>query len=195
MDSLLPPTALYALLAVAVAVTARVTTESAGEHSRIKAWKKWLLHFPVVVAWLHLLCYLLWQLFLYDRPPEAFDRTNMIIHTMTLMSVGLAGGWIYMRPLSKHATGQAPLRSPALARLRPRSTSLARRSEFEPRSLLQKCQLPCQGSVCTSIRPENAPLHPLEARFLSFRGLPTADSVDLVSHRTFAAGLYVGTCC
>ena len=55
----------------------------------------------------------------------------------------------------------------------------------EPRSLLQKCQLPRQGALCTSIRRENALLRPLEARFLSFRGLPTANSVDLASHRTF----------
>ena len=54
------------------------------------------------------------------------------------------------------------------------------------RSLLQKCQLPRQGALCTSIRPENELLRPLEAIFLSFRGLPTANSVDLASHRTFA---------
>jgi len=41
MDSLFPPTALYAVLAVAVAVTARVTTESAGGLCRIKPWN-WL---------------------------------------------------------------------------------------------------------------------------------------------------------
>ena len=57
-------------------------------------------------------------------------------------------------------------------------------------SLLQKCQLPGQGSLCTSIRPENALLRPLEARFLSFRGHPTADSVHLASHWTFATGSY-----
>ena len=59
------------------------------------------------------------------------------------------------------------------------------------RSLLRKCLLRCQGLLCTSIRPENALLRPQEARFLSFRGLPTADSVDLASRRTFATGLYV----
>ena len=41
MDSLFPPTAPYAVLAVAVAVTARVTTESAGGLRRIKPWS-WL---------------------------------------------------------------------------------------------------------------------------------------------------------
>ena len=60
------------------------------------------------------------------------------------------------------------------------------------RSLLQKCLPRRQGSLCTSIRPENALLLLLEARILSFRGLPTADSVDLASRRTFATGLYVG---
>ena len=70
--------------------------------------KKWLLHFPVVVAWFHLLCYLHWQLFLYDRPPKAFDRTNMIVHTVTLMSVGLAGGWIYAAAIQpRHRSGTA----------------------------------------------------------------------------------------
>lgn len=41
MDSLFPPTALYAVLAVAVAVTARVTTQSAGGRCRINPWS-WL---------------------------------------------------------------------------------------------------------------------------------------------------------
>ena len=48
------------------------------------------------------------------------------------------------------------------------------------------CQLPRQGALCTSIRPDNALLRPPEARFLPIRGLPTADSVDLASHRTLA---------
>ena len=56
------------------------------------------------------------------------------------------------------------------------------------RSLLQECQLPCQGSLWIATRPESALLRPLEARFLPFRVLPTADSVDLASHRTFATG-------
>lgn len=41
MDSLFPPTALYAVLAVAVAVTARVTTQSPGGRCRINPWS-WL---------------------------------------------------------------------------------------------------------------------------------------------------------
>ena len=107
MDGLYPPTALYLILAISVAITARVTTESTGKLSRIKPWKKWLLHSPVVLTWMHLLCYLFLQLFLNDRPWESFDRANMIIHAMAVSSVGLAGGWIYFAAI------QAPLRTVA----------------------------------------------------------------------------------
>lgn len=41
MDSLFPPTTLYAVIAVAVAVTARVTTEGTGGLCRIQPWS-WL---------------------------------------------------------------------------------------------------------------------------------------------------------
>ena len=67
----------------------------------------WLLHVPVGAAWFHLLCYMFWQLLLNDWPPEAFDRTNMIIHTAMLTSLGIAGGWIYFAAI------QAPLRTVA----------------------------------------------------------------------------------
>ena len=67
MDGLYPPTALYLILAISVAITARVTTESTGKLSRIKPWKKWLLHSPVVLTWMHLLCYLFLQFFRNDR--------------------------------------------------------------------------------------------------------------------------------
>ena len=103
MDGLYPPTALYLVLAVAVAVSARVTTGSLGGHSRIKPWKKWLLHSPVGVAWLHLVVYLIWQLALTDWTPGAFDQTHLMIHAVS--SVGLAGGWIYYTAI------QAPLRT------------------------------------------------------------------------------------
>ena len=53
------------------------------------------MHFPVIFTWLHLLGYLFWQLSLNDWPPEAFDRTNMIIHLVAVASVGPAGCWIY----------------------------------------------------------------------------------------------------
>ena len=65
------------------------------------------MHFPVIFTWLHLLGYLFWQLSLNDWPPEAFDRTNMIIHTALMTSLGIAGGWIYFAAI------QAPLRTVA----------------------------------------------------------------------------------
>lgn len=107
MDGLYPPMALYAVLAVSVAVTARVTTESAGRLSQIKSWKMWLLHFPVGVAWLHLVVYLIWQLSLTDWTQGAFDQTHLMIHAVAVSSVGLAGGWIYYTAI------QAPLRTEA----------------------------------------------------------------------------------
>ena len=43
-----------------------------------------------------------------------------------------------------------------------------------------------KGHSAHVIRPQNAQLRHLEARFQSFREHPTADSVDLASRRTFA---------
>ena len=63
------------------------------------------MHVPVVITWLHLLSYLFWQLLLNDWPPEAFDRTNMIIHMVAVASVGPASCWIYSGAF------QAPLRA------------------------------------------------------------------------------------
>ena len=101
MDSLNPPTALY----LAVAVTARGTTGSTGGDSRIKPWKKWLLHSPVGVAWLHLVVYPIWQLALTNWTQGAFDQIHLMIHAVAVSSVGLAGGWIYYSAI------QAPLRT------------------------------------------------------------------------------------
>ena len=39
--------------------------------------------------------YLIWQLPLADRAPDAFDRTHLMIHAVAVTLVGLAGGWIY----------------------------------------------------------------------------------------------------
>ena len=43
-----------------------------------------------------------------------------------------------------------------------------------------------KGHSAHVIRPQNVQLRHLEARFQSVREHPTADSVDLASHRTFA---------
>lgn len=107
MDGRYIPTALYHILAISVAIKARVSTESTGKLSRIKPWKKWLLHSPVGVAWLHLVVYLIWQLALTDWMQVAFDQTHLMIHAVAVASVGLAGGWIYFAAI------QAPLRTVA----------------------------------------------------------------------------------
>ena len=97
MDGLFPPMALYAAFAVSVTVTARVTTGSAGGDSQFRFWESWLLHVPVLVAWLHLLGYLFWRIGMTQR----FDRVNLIIHLAAMVTVGLAGTWIYFRQFSK----------------------------------------------------------------------------------------------
>ena len=103
MDGLFPPTALYAAVAVSVAVTARITPGSDGGRSPAKPWEPWLLHVPVLAAWLHLLGYLAWNIMLTERAPEGFDRVNLMIHLATMALVGLAGGWIFFRQSSKSA--------------------------------------------------------------------------------------------
>ena len=105
MDGRYIPTALYHILAISVAIKARVSTESTGKLFRIKPWKKWLLHSPLGVAWLHLVVYLIWQLALTDWTQVAFDQTHLMIHAVAVSSVGLAGGWIYYTAI------QAPLRT------------------------------------------------------------------------------------
>lgn len=101
MDGSFPPTALYAALAISVAVTARVTTGMDGERSLARLWETWLLHVPVLAAWLHLVGNLAWKIMLSERFPESFDRVNLTIHLATMILVGLAGGWIYFRQFSK----------------------------------------------------------------------------------------------
>lgn len=108
MDGIVPPTALYAVLSVTVAVIARVTAESADGRFLIKPWVIWLLHLPVAVAWLHLLGYLVFQIVRADRPLEMVDLTNLIIHTATLASAGLAGAWIFIRQSSRLASSSTP---------------------------------------------------------------------------------------
>ena len=109
MDGLYTPTDLYLILAISVAIAARVTTESAGRLSPIKSWKMWLLHFPVGVAWLHLVVYLIGQLALTDWPQGAFDQTHLMIHAVAVSSVGLAGGWIYFAAIQAPHQGDTAL--------------------------------------------------------------------------------------
>ena len=78
MDGLYPPTALYLVLAVAVAVTARVTTESTEKLFRIKSWKKWLLHGCRVVSstLLHVLATLAQRLVAGSVRPYQHDHSH-----------------------------------------------------------------------------------------------------------------------
>ena len=57
----LPPMAFYGILALAVAVTARVAEKDVPETGLIQgmSWLLPLLHVPVVMAWLHLWIFLL----------------------------------------------------------------------------------------------------------------------------------------
>ena len=101
MDGLFPPTALYAAFAVSVAVSARITTGRVEGMSRLRLLEPWLLHVPVLATWLHLLGYLCWTIALNEQLQDGFDRFNLMIHLATMLLVGLAGGWIYIRQFSK----------------------------------------------------------------------------------------------
>ena len=70
MDSLILPMDLYAVLAITVAGTARVTAASAGHLSLLKPGVMWLLHLPVAAAWLQTLGHLAQQLALPEPPLE-----------------------------------------------------------------------------------------------------------------------------
>ena len=66
--------------------------------------------------------------------------------------------------------------------------SVQRLSENSVRNCCKSVNCGVKSHLTHLIRPENMQLRHLEARFLSFRGHPTADSDDLASRRTLAPG-------
>lgn len=75
----LPPMALYAVLALAFAVTSRMTASEVRQRelSEQRPWVVWtLLHAPVLVASVHLCGYLCWQLLARGTQRSLFDQVN-----------------------------------------------------------------------------------------------------------------------
>ena len=96
------PMALYAVIALAVAVTARLTVDDVRDRelSGQRPWLLWsLLHIPVLVALLHLCGYLFWQLLARGTERSGFEQVNLMIHTLAVVLVGAAGMWIYREQL------------------------------------------------------------------------------------------------
>ena len=86
MDAHLPPMAFYGLLALLVAVTARVTEKDVRD-GRLMQEKPWLLllaHVPVVMAWLHVWIFLLWQSFAAKISWGLLEYINVVTHTTIL---------------------------------------------------------------------------------------------------------------
>lgn len=101
MDSLFAPTALYLILAVSVALSAKGTAERVKGHSPIKPWEPWLFQAPVLVAFLHLFGYVTFQLFFFEQIPSISSRVNLIAHWLTIMLAGFAGAWNFARQLDR----------------------------------------------------------------------------------------------
>ena len=98
----LSPLALYAVIGLAVTVTARLTVDDVRDRelSGQRPWLLWsLLHIPVLVALLHLCGYLFWQLLASGTERSGFEQVNLMIHTLAVMLVGAAGMWIYREQL------------------------------------------------------------------------------------------------
>lgn len=98
MDTHLPPMAFYGILALAVAVTARVAEKDVREAGLMQGrpWLLRLLHLPVVMAWSHVWILLLWQLFVAKISWGWTEYINVAIHTAILGLVGAVCGCTYI---------------------------------------------------------------------------------------------------
>lgn len=101
MDSLFPPTALYLILAVSVALSAKGIAERVKGHSTIKPWEPWLFQVPVLFAFLHLFGYVTFQLFFFEQIPSVSSRINLFVHWLTIILAGFAGAWSFARQLDR----------------------------------------------------------------------------------------------
>lgn len=106
MDGQFPPTALYLILAVSVALSARGAAERARMLPTIDRWELWLYQSPIFAAMLHLVGYVVFQLFLFDQLPTVSSRVNLMMHGVTLILAAIAGAWSFARQL--HRAGSEP---------------------------------------------------------------------------------------
>ena len=97
MDGHFPPMALYAILALAVAVTAKVT--ESGIHAGMPIQGRWwlfrVLHLPVLLAWLHLGAVLVRELFVAGPSIDWFGHVGLVVHAAVLGLVGLVCMYTY----------------------------------------------------------------------------------------------------
>ena len=98
MDSHLPPTALYVILALAVTVTARVTDRDVRQGALLqqRPWLVGLLHVPVLMAWVHVAAFLACQLAAPKVPLAGPEYMHLVIHTVVFGLVGIVCGCTYV---------------------------------------------------------------------------------------------------
>lgn len=97
MTGHIPLMALYGVLALAVAVTAKIT-ESNFRNRELFQRRPWLmlvLHVPVLLAWLHVCLYLVYELVVAKMPGNRMEYVHLCIHSLVLLCVGLACMFTY----------------------------------------------------------------------------------------------------
>lgn len=109
MDGHLPLMALYAILALAVAVTARATDQEVreGELFRERTWLLRLLHLPVLLAWMQLGAFLLRELYVTRTSASWFDLVSLIVHLVVLGLIGLVCICTYYSQFRQWGEGSA----------------------------------------------------------------------------------------
>lgn len=82
---------LYGVLALAVAVTTKVTEKDVrdGKFFRRRPGLLLLLHVPVLLAWLHVCFFLAIQLVVAKVPWNTLEYAHLVIHALVLLLVGL----------------------------------------------------------------------------------------------------------
>lgn len=110
MESHLPPMVLYAMLALAVAVTAKATEQvvSKGTLFRGRRWLMRLVHVPVLLAWLHLGIFLIRELVVTKASVDWFGYASLVVHAVVLAFVGLVCVLTYHSQFRQWRLGSVP---------------------------------------------------------------------------------------
>ena len=111
MDGHLPPTAFYVLLALAMTATARVTDEGVlkGELLQHRPWLVWLLHVPVLMAWGHVVTFLVGQLVPPKMPWDRPEYIHLVVHTFVFGFVGIVCACTYVSQIRHRRIDSAEL--------------------------------------------------------------------------------------
>ena len=113
MDSHLPPTAFYVILALAVTVTARVNDKDVlnGALLRRRPWLVGLLHVPVLMAWVHVGYFLVAQLAVTKMPWYSPGYIHLVIHMVVVGFVGMVCVCIYLSQIRQERLDSAEVKA------------------------------------------------------------------------------------